>query len=307
MQKYHSILLILFLALSACCKQYLPPSSTYTVWVHSDIQPVYKADRWHYKRAIEDLKNIQPYPLMAIVAGDIVQHKESDEDFEWFVGLRTQAHIQYWYEIAGNHEWKNITGYQKYIGKPLQYTVRFGNVIFILMSNERGRPPTYLSDETFNWWKNIVIANQDKTIITVTHAPLKNSKLLGSFSSKHNIINSERFEKVLKQYHVDIWISGHIHTPVWLKQNSRFAPEFGNILFINVCGIRKDPTMGIESRIFFFQEGSKKVLIRLRDHESESFKSSYDINFTLRHPFKCNGCVPLMSQEISQENLHNKL
>ncbi|MGB4270282.1 MAG: metallophosphoesterase [Spirochaetota bacterium] len=275
----------------------MPTVSTYTMWVHSDIQPVYKADRWHYKRAIDDLKNIQPYPIMAIIAGDIIQHRiTADEDFQWFVELRKQANIQYWFEIAGNHEWKDITVYQKYIGKPLQYTVSFGNVLFICLSNERGRPPTYLSDETFNWWKNIVIANQDKTIITVTHAPLRNSKLLGSSSEKHTVINSERFEKVLKKYHVDIWVSGHIHMPVWLNQNTRIAPEFGNMLFINVCGIRKDPTMNIESRMFFFQEGSKKVLIRLRDHESESFKSSYDINFTLRHPFICNGCVPIMSQ-----------
>jgi len=296
MQKYQRIVIILLFIIPACCKQYMPATSPYTVWVHSDIQPVYKADRWHYKRAIEDLKNIHPYPIMAIIAGDIVQHKTSNEDFEWFVELRKQANIQYWYEIAGNHEWKNITGYQKYIGKPLKYTVSFGNIIFIFMSNERGRPPTYLSNDTFEWWKNIVITNQDKTIITVTHAPLRNSKLLGTISQKHIIIDSERFEKVLKKYHVDIWISGHIHMPVWLQQNSRFAPEFGNILFINVCGIRKDPTMNVESRMFFFQEGSNKLLIRLRDHESESYKTSYDINVKLRHPFTCNGCMPIMSE-----------
>lgn len=297
MKKYRKIIIILLFTLLACCKQYVPTASTYTVWVHSDIQPVYKADRWHYKRAIEDLKNIQPYPIMAIIAGDIIQHRiTADEDFQWFVELRKQANIQYWFEIAGNHEWKNITVYQKYIGKPLQYTVSFGNVLFIFMSNERGRPPTYLSDETFNWWKNIVIANQDKTIITVTHAPLRNSKLLGSSSKKHTVINSERFEKILKKYHVDIWVSGHIHMPVWLNQNSRFAPEFGNILFINVCGIRKDPTMNVESRMFFFQEGSNKLLIRLRDHESESYKTAYDINVTLPHPFTCNGCLPIMSE-----------
>ncbi|MCX8122804.1 MAG: metallophosphoesterase [Spirochaetes bacterium] len=306
MKKYHTIIILLLFftfTLPACCKHHIPGVPTYSIWVHSDIQPVHKADRWHYKRAIEDLKNIHPYPMIAIIAGDIVQHKTSDEDFEWFLEVRKLANIQYWYEIAGNHEWKNMSGYQKYIGKPLKYTVSFGNVLFIFMSNERGRPPTYLSNETFNWWKNIVISNQDKIIITITHAPLQNSKLLGSFSKKHMILDSWRFEKVLKKYHVDIWVSGHIHMPAWLRQNSRIAPEFGNILFINVCGIRKDPTTNVESRIFFFQEGSDKVLIRLRDHESEAFKSSYDINITLRHPFTCNGCVPSMLQE----NLNNKL
>ena len=296
MRKYHSIVIIQLFILLACCKQYMPTTSTYTVWVHSDIQPVCEADRWHYKRAIEDLKNIQPHPVMAIIAGDIVQYKTSNNDYEWFIELRKQANIQYWYEIAGNHEWKNIDAYKHYIGKPSRYTVSFGNIIFILMSNERGRPPTYLSNETFEWWKHIVITNQDKTIITVTHAPLRNSKLLGTISKNHIILDSERFEKVLKKYHVDIWISGHIHMPVWLHQNSRFAPEFGNILFINVCGIRKDPTMNVESRMFFFQEGSNKLLIRLRDHESESYKTSYDINVKLRHPFICNGCLPIMSE-----------
>ena len=280
----------------ACYKQHIPSDGVYTVWVHSDIQPTKKSERWHYTRAIDDIVNIKPHPIFAIIAGDIVQHKEAEEDYQWFIELRKKANISYWYEIAGNHEWKNMPAYNTYIGKPLRYTVLFGNIIFIFMSNERGRPPTYISDETFLWWKNIVITNQDKNIITVTHAPLKNSNLIGTVSKKHIIINSERFEKVLQQYHVDIWISAHIHLPAWIGQNSKIIPEFNNTLFINVYGIRKDPATNVESRIFFFTHGSKKVLIRLRDHEAETYKSTYDINHKLHYPFTCNNCLPEMIQ-----------
>ncbi len=272
----------------------MPTTSTYAIWAHSDIQPVDESQRWHYKKAIEDLHNIQPYPIIAIIAGDIVQHKTAEKDYEWFLDVRKKAYIQYWYEIAGNHEWKNMPAYNTYIGKPLHYTVSFGNILFIFMSNERGRPPTYISDQTFNWWKNLVIKNQHKIIITVTHAPLHKSRLLGSFSRNHMILNSERFEEILKKYRVDIWISGHIHLPVWLLMNSRIAPEFNNILFMNVYGIRKDPATNVESRFFFFQEGSDYVIIRLRNHESESFKAMYDIKHKLSHTFLCNGCVPTM-------------
>lgn len=292
------LILILYVLLSAvaCYKQHIPKDSPYSIWVHSDIQPTDTSDRWHYARAVDDIKTISPQPLFAIIAGDIVQHKECDSDYEWFLKVREKAGINYWYEIAGNHEQKNMAAYNRYIGKPLRYAVAWGNTIFIFMSNERGRPPTYISNETFRWWEAIVQTHQDKNIITTTHAPLKNSRLLGSISKKHIIIDSERFENVLKKYRVDIWISAHIHMPVWLRQNSYTSPEFKNILFINVYGIRKDPATGIESRIFFFTPGSDNVIIRLRDHESGAFKSAYDIVHKLKHPFNCTGCLPAMLQ-----------
>jgi hypothetical protein len=50
------------------------------------------------------------------------------------------------------------------------YTVEKGNILFIFMSNEDKGKATVISDETFKWWKNLVINNQDKIIVTITHA-----------------------------------------------------------------------------------------------------------------------------------------
>jgi len=114
----------------ACYKQHIPSDGVYTVWVHSDIQPTKKSERWHYTRAIDDIVNIKPHPIFAIIAGDIVQHKEAEEDYQWFIELRKKADISYWYEIAGNHEWKNMPAYNTYILANHYDTLYFLGILF---------------------------------------------------------------------------------------------------------------------------------------------------------------------------------
>jgi predicted phosphodiesterase len=269
------------------------PQRILKMWVHSDIQPRRRSEWIHYERAIRDIRRNVEGISLAIVAGDIVQKKRSGDIYEWFLKIRKRAAINHWYEIAGNHEAKNFPQYYRYIGKPLFYSVRIGNIVILFLSDEINSPPTDISEKAFNWWREQVITHQDKNIITVTHGLLEQSDLLGSSLDKLIIRDSERFAAVLKKYRVDIWISGHTHFPHYLPGKTMESRN-EETLFIDVSAIRKDIFTNIESCVFFFTVGSREVHIRSRNHEKQRFETTLDIHHQLRYPFLWNGESPQM-------------
>ncbi len=95
-----------------------------------------------------------------MVAGDITQGNEKG-DFDWYISTRNASYIKEWFEVAGNHDLNLENGklYQKKIQKGLHYSVMKGNILFIFISDELRSSATDISDETFNWWRNLVINN----------------------------------------------------------------------------------------------------------------------------------------------------
>jgi predicted phosphodiesterase len=275
-----------FLSRIATQREYLK------IWAHSDIQPRNKSEGINYEKAIKDITQNVKDVTIAIVAGDIVQRRHSSHIYEWFLELRNQAGIRYWYEIAGNHEAKNLTNYHKYLRKPLHYSVQVGNIVFLFLSDEIDSPPTEISEKAFQWWREKVIKNQHNIIITVTHGLLQQSNLLGTTLSKMLIGDSERFVEVLKKYRVDIWISGHTHLPHYLPGKSMVSHELKGTLFIDVSAIRKDLFTDIESSILTFMKNSRHVLIQSRNHEKQQYNRSLDLFHQLSHPFIWDGTPP---------------
>ncbi len=148
---------------------------------------------------------------------------------------------------------------------PLHYSVIVGNMLIICLSDETSSPETNISDEAFNFWKELVINNQDKIIITMTHGYLKQSGLFGSsFLPSRNINNSERFSDVLKNYKVDIWICGHTHLSHSFNGSVKIADDLNNTLFINVSAIRGSRYTSAESYLFFFKKDSDEVIVKSR-------------------------------------------
>ncbi len=255
------------------------------IWAHSDVQPRAEQEKSDYITAVNDIKeNFGAIPL-ALFAGDIVQRQNLKEMCQWFIDIRKKASIPVWLEIAGNHDWRALDLYKQYIKKPLSYTKETGNILFIMMSNENSKRYTYISDETFSWWKEKVINNQDKIIITVTHGCLKQSGLFASNWDRLCIQNSERFANVLKKNKIDIWISGHSHFPAWFPRMEYQNNELNKILFIDIGAIRKDFMTSIESCFLYFIPGKDKALIKRRNHESKEFNDEYDRVKKLSHPY----------------------
>ncbi|OQX76704.1 MAG: hypothetical protein B6D54_03330, partial [Epsilonproteobacteria bacterium 4484_65] len=127
--------------------------------------------------------------------------------------------------------------------------------------------------------------NREKIIITVTHAQLKRSGLLGSSLSSRVIHNSERFEKVLQQEKVALWVSGHSHLPQRLSGTVTVRKDLGGTCFVNVGSISDELFLDSESRFFYFHDGSDVVWIRSRNHSKQLFNTDLDIQIPLGRSF----------------------
>jgi len=258
----------------------------YVIWSLSDIQPRELKDREGYETAVRDVKNNLPKPDMAIVAGDIAHDKNSEDDFRWYLETNEKTDIEYWFEITGNHDMKDYDNYLKFIKKPPYYSVAKGNLLILFMSDENRRPPTYISDEAFRWWKRMVIKNQDKIIITVTHGYPENSGLfLASMVKSRTILDSHRFEDVMRKYRVDLWLSGHTHIPSIFGFNECRKKEFNNTTFINISRIRRDMGFNPESRIIILKHNSNLLTVKNRDHHTGKYIKRREVQIELPVPF----------------------
>jgi predicted MPP superfamily phosphohydrolase len=268
------------------------PKNSLSIWALSDIQPKKQKQRKEFERAIEDINQNVPGIDLAIVAGDILQ-EVSEEGFDWYIRTRNLSYIKEWYEIMGNHDLNPDDGmlYQKRIREDFHYSILKGNILFIFMSDEVKSSATDISDETFNWWRDLVVNNQDKIIVTVTHAPLEGSRIPFSTLSRRQITDSKRFTDVLKKYRVDIWLSAHLHVPEWFPNDINRVNKYNETLFINVAGIRTE-ALGLkqsESRIITFVCGSDRVLVRSRNHTLEAYNTDLDVVFNVSKEYKCEG------------------
>ncbi len=292
--------IILYTALLISCspkikaeyiKQDLYDQNDYLIiWAHSDIQPDRASRRKYYENAIADIDALFKADV-ALVAGDIVNWPKSDDDFKWYQQAKAASSIKYWYEIAGNHDQKNYINYKKYINMPLHYSVQIGNILLLCMSDESKSPETDISDEAFKWWKDMIINNQDKIIITMTHGYLKQSRMLWTIIQNRNIGKSERFADVLKKYRIDLWLCGHTHLSHSFNKSIRTADDLNGTLFLNVSAIGNGKYNDSESFLLFFKKNSDELIIKSRNHDEKTFNMD-DVFYKLSKKFQWNNSPP---------------
>ncbi|MDR3237348.1 MAG: metallophosphoesterase [Spirochaetia bacterium] len=261
-----------------------PRESVLIIWAHSDIQPRSPEQKIHYETAIKDVKNFPFVPDMAIVAGDLVHRGDSQKYWDWMKELRAESTIPLWYEIAGNHDLNDAESYARNSGKPRHYAVRYGNILFIFLSDEVRSAVTEISDGAFEWWKDLVIKNSDSIIVTVTHAALKQSGLISTFNSTMCIEDSKRFWDVIRKHPVDLWISAHTHLPNFIAIKTS-APEDCKTLFLDISSIHKTTGSPVESWMLIFKNGSNALRCLPRDHEGARFYRQTAFTRELSHPF----------------------
>lgn len=265
--------------------------NTLRVWALADIQPTNKGHEEAFEIAVTDMNDNVSNLDMALVAGDIV-NETTEESFEWYVRTRNNSYIQEWYEIIGNHDLKTDMGklFREKLRQEVNYSIVKGNILFVFMSDSERGKATEISDETFLWWKDLVVNNQDKIIVVTTHAPLEDSGIPFSSFTDRQVINSERFTDVLKDYNVDIWLSGHLHIPHAVMNNIVEKEKYEGTIFVHISSIRPE-LLGLkqsESRVITFECGSDKVLIQSRNHEQNRFLSNHDRVFQLSKKYICD-------------------
>jgi len=269
------------------------PRDVFRIWAHSDIQPVDEKEFFHYETAIDDIALSLPGIDLALVAGDIVYAKKDAARFyRWFLDTRERAGIPHWFEIAGNHEARDLDAYLRNIRKPLHYAVAVDNILVILMSDEKRTPQSEISQTTFEWWKGLVIANRDRILITVTHACLAGSGLGSSRFPTMRMASSKRFEDVLEKYPVDLWISGHNHITSSIMSKLSLPRAYPRTLFVEVASIHLTALSGIESCVFEFRDGSGTCIVLQRDHQSGRFAPASGVSHELRVPYRRGNGVP---------------
>jgi Calcineurin-like phosphoesterase len=251
----------------------------------SDIQPPSKEERRRFEKAVADVVQLGQPINMAVIAGDLLSSRSGDEAFNWLLKSRTAAPVQRWYEIAGNHDKRSSPQFENYFQRPPAYGVSFGNVLMLLLSDTEPTSETEITDASFAWWKRMVLEHRESILLTVSHAQLKGSGLLGSIFPSRVIVDSQRFEEVLRQAPVTLWASGHAHLPHRLPGTFACREELGGSCFINVSAIDAGSLGGSESRFLLFSEGSDRLLIRSRDHDRGRFSEDLDIVVTLPQPF----------------------
>lgn len=262
------------------------------IWAHSDIQPRSPEEKSHYETAVADMTAGVPGIRMAIVAGDLVHRREGASEYHrWLADLRGGSGIPWWFEIAGNHDQNDIAAYQKYTGKPLHYAVAVGNMLIILMSDEIRSAVTDISDGAFQWWRNLVVENQGRILVTVTHGALHGSGLPSTINPTMRIAESSRFIEVLRTHPVDLWMSGHSHLPSLLTGKISRPPVI-RTLFIDVSSIHKSRFSPVESYVLSIRAGSDRMNIMLRDHEAGRFIRSRSAVMRLRTQLKWDGDDP---------------
>jgi predicted phosphodiesterase len=251
----------------------------------SDIQPPTKAERRLFEQAINDVNAGVVQVDMAVIAGDLLKSRSRDEDFAWFLKTRERSKVRHWFEIAGNHDVRSEPVFSRYFPRPDAYGVEVGNLLLLLLADTEPSSATEIPDAAFTWWRHMVLENQQRLILTVTHGQLQNSGLPASFAASRQIVGSERFEKVLRQARVAVWASGHTHLPQGLPGTINVEEALGSTCFINVSSIDTGPFMDSQSRFFIFREGSDKLLIRSRNHSRGAFDEDLDFVLSLPHPF----------------------
>ncbi|MFT5699085.1 MAG: putative phosphodiesterase [Desulforhopalus sp.] len=267
-------------------------ASNFVVWMLSDIHPKTVEDRKTFEAAVADVnENVGPVS-MAIVAGDLLKSRSPVSGFDWFMGVRSGANIPDWFQIAGNHDARSGEIFYDYFPLPAYYAVEIGNLLFLCLSDQSVSSRTDISEDAFSWWQEMVRSHKDRIIVTVTHGQLAGSGLLGSSINSRVIAGSERFENVLKNEHVALWISGHTHLPQRLSGAVSIRKNLGGTCFLNVSSISDELFLDSESRLLYFQVGSGIVWIRSRNHTEKKFNEALDIPLQLGERFIWNNERP---------------
>jgi hypothetical protein len=227
----------------------------------------------------------------------------------------TQWWFQKWVDPMGEHTAFSGVDAQKrpyrVEGNWARYKFEVGNMVFLCMGDRNdggppvgrgergGYPAGAVSLETFEWWKEQVLANKDKIVITAHHHVLKETtvasgdwegmegKYHGRFEDGAPIgasylywVGGEpdtgKFESFLEAHPnaVDLWFGGHTHTHPDDTRGGRshIEKKWGGTTFINCASKSKyhaHLTTFAMSRYLTFTPHSADVRVQCYMHTSD--------------------------------------
>ena len=191
-----------------------------------------------------------------------------------------------------------------------RYSFQVGNILFLMMGdrndggppagrrNRGGYPAGKVTLQTFEWWRELVEANQDKIIISCHHHMLKDTTVAsgewegvvgryhGRFDDGAPIgasylhfvgdePDAQKFERYLEEHPgaIDLWLGGHTHArPDDGYGGKTHVERKWDVTFINVAALTKYHVMNKAvpmSRLLTFELGSKSLTVKCYLHTSD--------------------------------------
>ncbi len=149
------------------------------IWSFSDVQPKNEEEWEIFENTIRDVDSLDIEPDMVFVLGDLADAgAENDlKRFKSYCG-NTDIPWENFYSLAGNHDFNpyftgDLKNYKEHIREELNYTVKRGNINFIFMSDTGTGVTGHISEDVFEWWREIVGEDGENNSITLTHQPLE--------------------------------------------------------------------------------------------------------------------------------------
>jgi len=259
--------------------------STQRFWFLSDLHCGHSEDGkdgagW-FTEACEDLKANRIAVDRAFALGDLTHHG-SEEQLNNYLRVRASSGIARWSELAGNHEYaknQSIASYEKLVRSIQPYSVLDGNVLVIMLSDEKGGVEGNLSENTCVWLENELAKHQDKVTIVCSHQLVKGTVVASEQKARH-LHPADRIQDIIAKSKIDLWLCGHEHhTPYTPKHIFRRDQT----TYINVASMNHAyGTKSSQSSVMELDPGGRELVIRRRDHDKRMFLPEYEVRVPLR-------------------------
>ena len=267
------------------------------IWIFTDCH-IGRLPTSDFQNAINDIKNVA-YPDLVLALGDLV-NDSLESQFDTYLSIKNGSGLaDRWFELLGNHDisYGTITqrGACDKLGIEPCYEVIVGNLVFLMVS-DIGTPDGSqynqvcgdVTDEQWNWiqqklayWNKLPV-----NLFLCTHQPPYNSTYSSTESCMYQI--NRDWASLLDRYKVDVWLHGHVHSS---SVYSPWQTTWHNCKVIscnslaNWCIFGANP---IDSKVMYINEGEKEALFKYRNHETQSWNSTYDVTIPLRYAFDPN-------------------
>jgi len=226
-------------------------------------------------RALTELRENEIQTDYAMILGDIA-HGATEDAYNRFIELRDNSGIDRWFELAGNHEYHGGTceHYEAIVRSTDPYGFVDGNIAWFFISDEEPGVPGNLSDESYDWLRAGVAANQDKIVIVCSHQ-LVNETIRTSDNASRYIHPKEKIAELLAESRVDLWMCGHEHHRPYSHEEQL---RKDGTTFINVASMSHAyGTRESQSFLLEFAQGSQQIVARRRVHDTQAFTEDYEI------------------------------
>ena len=175
------------------------------------------------------------------------------------------------------------------------YHVEIGNIIIIFMGDEAKGTPGTISEETFHWWEDIVVNNQDNFIITVTHQSLAGTINADTASDSAFINTSQLFIDAMTRAEnpakSNLWICGHHGSYSTSQLDNRTVVAHGGCQFVQ-CGAHVPSLLEAGSArpavywTMHWEDGSNSVKLRHWDHSLNGYIDANEIEVISHTPLR---------------------